>query len=261
MPQERQPLPPGTSISFTALDGPSRGSRFGVESLPMTIGSGAAAGLKLQGQGVAEGHALLSMQDNEVVLEDLGTGMVTRANARTITRARVQNGDIIEIGDMRLLFHIILRAGKAPEKAAPRKGKAKARPRVWIVGFGADFRRWFVEDLAAKLAVEAAAFATGEDVLRAISGALAEGSTPSLVILDLRISIMNGINVAIAIRAYELGFGMEEKIPLIFMFQPPEQASFDKVVKFCQPLRVVAPGEGEEELKAAARKVIKGAKC
>jgi len=226
----------------------------------MAIGSGAEAGLKLPGLGVAENHALLSMQDNEIFLEDQGSGMVTRANARTIQRARVLNGDIIEIGDVRLLFHITLRAGKAPEKAAARKGKAKAQPRVWMVGFGPEFRRWFIEDMAQKLQVEAAAFATGEDILLAMSQALAQGSTPSLVILDLRIPIMNGINVAIAIRAYELGFGMEEKIPLIFMFSPPEQASFDKVLNFCQPLRVVAPGEGEEELKIAARKVIKGAK-
>jgi CheY-like chemotaxis protein len=260
MPQEGQGLPAGTSISFTALDGPSRGVRFAVEQLPMTIGAGAMAGLKLPGMGIAPSHARLFLQDNEVFLEDLESGKVTRANARTIKRARVQNGDIIELGDVRLLFHVSQRAGKAPEKAAPRKGKAKAAPRVWIVGFGAPFRQWFVEDLAQKLQVEAAAFATGEEILRAMSEALASGSMPSLVVLDLRIPIMNGINVAIAIRAYELGFGMEEKVPLIFMFNPPEQASFEKVLKFCQPIRVVAAGESEEELKVAARKVIKGAK-
>lgn len=258
MPDEKKPLPPGASISFTALDGPSQSVRYTLESLPSSIGSGPEADVTLPGMGVAPMHAQIALLDNEVFLEDLGSGKITRANTRNIKRARLQNGDIIEIGDIRLLFHLTLPA--APAKAGSGAARAKTTPKVWAVGFSAEFREWFVKELGGKLKFEAEAFGNGEDVLTAMSKALGDGSPPSLLLLDLRIPIMNGINVAIAVRAYEQGFRQEEKIPLIFMFDPPEQTSFEKVIKFCQPLRVVPPGEGEEGLKIAARKVIKGAK-
>ena len=260
MANNRQPVPEGANISFTALDGPNQGKRYEVESAPAILGSGATADIILPGLGVAETHARLAFADKGVIIEDLATGRETRVNARTVKRARIQNGDIIELGEIRLLFHLRLPAERVSRRAAERKEDVARRNAIWTVGFSPEFHDWFKNELAPKLKIESKTFRTGEEVLTALSKALEDGKSPSLLILDLRIPIMNGINVAIAVRAYERGFNLSEKIPIVFLFNPPEQASFEKVIRFCQPLRVVLPGEGEEEKKIAVRKVIKGSR-
>ncbi len=66
--------------------------------------------------------------------------------------------------------------------------------------------------------------------------------------------------MAIAARAYELGYRVEHPLPIVFLFKPPDSSSFEKVVSFCRPVKVISPGENEEAAKKAgldiARKVL-----
>lgn len=128
--------------------------------------------------------------------------------------------------------------------------------KVWAAGFSPTFRNWFGAGLGKELGIETEAFKTGEDVLVSLTRALEKNQPPALLILPLRLPIVNGINVAIAARAFELGYNQRGHIPIVFLFNPPDSGSFRKVVKFCQPLQVVTPGEGEDALKAAARDLV-----
>jgi CheY-like chemotaxis protein len=273
MTEERRSLPPEATITFTVIEGEGRGERHTVSALPADIGAGDEMDLVLEGGGVAASHARLSLSGSELYLEDLGSGGVTRINTADIKRSKLQNGDIIEIGETKLLLQLSLprtiKLGPAPApgkdkpKPAPDPGKEGPGPDgpVWAVGFSPQFREWLEDDLGPKLKKKCETFRNGGDVLTALSRALVDDAPPSLLILDLRIPLMNGINIAIAARAFELGFNREEKVPIVFMFPPPKQTSFKKVVKFCQPLQVVAPGKGDDDLKMAARKAIKDAKA
>jgi len=255
MPADKKKLPEDMSISLTALEGGGKDVRYQVVSVPAHLGSGKNMDVVLPFLGVEETHARLTLFGGGVYLENLSRGGVTRVNEREINQARIVSGDIIELGEVRLLVQVS--SGKSLKSGPDARAR---RISVWAAGFSSEFREWFMEDVASTLEVDARAFRTGEEVLINLSRALSEGAAPSLLILDLRLPIINGINVAIATRAFELGYRREGHIPILFLFDPPGSASFDKVVKFCQPLKVVPPSGSEENARQEAleltRKVV-----
>lgn len=255
--EEKQPLLPGVSISLTALDGSEAGTRHAIQSLPAFLGQGPDADLQLAGSGVDPIHARLVWFGGGLYLEDLATGGVTQVNGSRQKRTKLSNGDIIEIGDHRLLLQLTVPLEAPPDAGAPAETAAPTpRREFWIAGFSEDLRDWFLTGLLPELGLDGQAFRTGEEVLVALSRALGEPRPPTVIILDLRLPIINGINAAIAIRAFELGFRSSERIPLVFLFDPVESLSFDKVVKFCSPVQVVSPGASEDEVKEQIRQLL-----
>jgi len=264
MPVEKHPLPKGANISLTAIGGSGKDTRYTVNALPSYIGSGPDADILVVGPGVSESHARIVASGEGVFIEDLGTGGGTFVNERTVKRSRLENGDIIELGSVKLLLQLSMSAGwQAPAGVKRRESEAKGSGGLMAGGFSHEFRDWFISLLAPSLGVEGRAFRTGEEVLVGFSEALSEGRPPSLLFLDLKLPVINGVNVAIAARAFELGYSREDRVPIVFFFDPPDQTGFQKVVRFCQPLKVISPGDSLDAAKDKAveisRKVVQGA--
>lgn len=242
------------SFSLTALEGPGKGTRYPVERLPAYVGSGDSADVILTDAAAASMHARLVMSGKTIFVEDLGTDSQLAVNESRSKRSKLANGDIVEIGDVKLLVQ--LTAPREDKKSAPKtpdKTGIIRQNSVWAAGFNEDFRRWFEGELAESLGAETRAFRSGEDLLVELSDALYNCTPPSLLILDLKLPIINGINVAIAARAFELGHGVQDHMPLVFLFEPPGSGSFDKVVRFCQPVEVRNPGFTDDDTRAIAR--------
>ncbi len=264
MDEGKKPLPQGVSASLLALEGPGEGERFVLASTPCVIGRGEKADLRVDGVGVAERHALLTFHNDSLFIEDLGSGGVTRVNERMASSQKLINGDIVEIGEGKLLVQFSsLKLGDeasdpamAPREAAGERNNDEKRAAVWSAGFYPEFREWMRTDVGPELGVEVETFRTGEEILAAASGAMFKDRPPSIILLDLRLPLVNGINVAIAIRAYELGYKKNQRVNLAFVFNPPDSASFDKVIKFCQPVSLVVPGQDHAGLTNAVMKAV-----
>lgn len=235
------------SLSLISLDGLQQGERLPISALPASLGRAGDNDVVVVAEGVAPAHARLTLSGNGLYLEDL-TGGTVRINGSSNLGVRLQSGDILELGQTRLLVQLTLpktdditpgqRAGAQP---------AAAPSGVWVAGFSESLREWAKDELAAKIMSPAETFRTGEEVLIQLSRSLSQAQAPALIILDLRLPIVNGINVGIAVRAFELGFRRVDRIPLVFIFEPPDSSSFDKIVKFCQPLKVY-PLRGTDEV-------------
>ena len=251
-------LPKGVSISLMVLDGPRQGERIVIESLPAYLGGAGDLEVVVPGPGVAPVHARLDWSGAGIFLEDMKTGGVTKVNGSQVQSLKLQNGDIVEIGESKLLLQLaipmekLLFGGSEHEVSRTESPSGQA---VWIAGFSEEMRGWLNQKLRSEVGRELQVFRTGEEVLIALSQALIQNRPPSLLILDLRLAIINGVNVAIAARAFELGFRSQAHIQIIFLFHPPESVNFDKVIKFCQPLQVVTPGEDEEGTKRIIQKI------
>jgi CheY-like chemotaxis protein len=221
-----------------------------VKVLPAVLGAGAGAAVVLSGAGVADAHARLTLSGAGLFLEDLGTGEITRVNDLSARRVHLQNGDIVELGEVKLLAQLVIPAGLALVEART-DGFSRRRKGIslWVAGFSPQVRKWFLEEMSRNPRLEPRVFNNGEEVLAAVSEALGQDRIPATIILDLHLPIINGINVAVATRGFELGFNRLDHIPLVFLFNPPESSNFDKVVNFCQPVRVLAPGENDDTLK------------
>jgi len=258
MAEDTKIKPKGVSVSFTALDdSPGEGSRYQVEEFPAVIGKNDDCEIIIDGVGVAGTHAKLSWADNSLFIEDLETGGVTMVNTSMVKKAKLRNGDLLEVGEGKLLVQI----GTAPENEmesdipSSENVKADQNKKVWIAGFNSDFRDWVNNELAREHK-GVHAYRTGEDILVDVSKSLSNGQLPSAIVFDLRVPIINGINAAISIRAFEQGHKSKDRILMVFLFDPPEKSSFDKVINFCKPVNLISPGNSQDETKAALKDFI-----
>jgi pSer/pThr/pTyr-binding forkhead associated (FHA) protein len=69
------------------------------------IGRGGDADLALAEPTISRLHAALEREGDAFTLEDLGSTNGTRVNGRRETRARVRDGDEIELGRLQLRLH------------------------------------------------------------------------------------------------------------------------------------------------------------
>lgn len=91
--------------------------------------------------------------------------------------------------------------------------------------------------------------ANGEECLVQYHRALAHGMVPQLLILDVNMPILNGINAAIAVRAAERAFGITTPTPVLFFTASACDESFKRVLQFTAPARYLnkgAPGTPAE---------------
>jgi len=65
---------------------------------PMTLGRGTAADVMIPDEAVSREHASVRIDGDTVVVEDLDSSNGTRVNGRQISQARLEPGDVIEIG-------------------------------------------------------------------------------------------------------------------------------------------------------------------
>jgi len=255
MPDGKQPLPAGASVSLTTIEGPDEGARYTVSATPAFIGTAENMDVSLPGQGVAVSHARLILNEAGYFIEDLGSGGTTKVNDLAAKRIKLNNGDIIEVGGFKLLLQLTLpQTAMDAVKAPAAKGRVK---KVWLAGFTQQIRDWFANQTPGQAGVDARPFQSGEEVLVALSEALESEDPPQALILDLKLPIINGINVAVAVRAFELGFNRLDRVEIIFMFTPPPSTNFEKVLDFLKPARVAPPGDSDGLLRQNLLELLK----
>lgn len=127
---------------------------------------------------------------------------------------------------------------------------------IWVAGYHASERKIIAAVVEESMSWAVAVFATGEQLLTELSARFAEGAGPELIILDTRMPLINGINTAIALRAFELGAERPKKIPIAFFGNAPPQDAFQKVIKFCSPAVFMPTPLKPEEFRYQALKLV-----
>lgn len=80
--------------------------------------------------------------------------------------------------------------------------------------------------------------ANGEEFLVKTTNLLYKRAVPKLIILEVNMPIMNGINAALCLRSIEKGIGAG-KIPILFFTQKSLDEMFTKAIKFLTPAKYV----------------------
>lgn len=180
-------------------------------------------------------------------------------------------------GDIRTvscsLCDLLLDGGGPPPAAAAvptdaATGTANAALETVMAAEDTDgIRKMLVRLLGEKgIARNVIAAANGEELLVHHHQYLAAGKAPQLVILDVNMPILNGINTAIAIRAAERAWGAAPA-PILFFTSTLCDETFKRVLQFTAPAKYLNKGaEGTPEQFAARlvevlqRLLIPGAK-
>jgi len=80
--------------------------------------------------------------------------------------------------------------------------------------------------------------ANGEEFLSKMTSLLHKKERPKLIILEVNMSIMNGINSALCLRSIEKGIS-DEKVPILFFTQKSLDDMFTRAIKFLTPAKYV----------------------
>lgn len=97
------------------------------------------------------------------------------------------------------------------------------------------------------IAKQVVAAANGEELLTRYHQSVAAGQPPALLILDVNMPILNGINAAIGIRAAERAYG-SPACPILFFTSAQCDDTFKSVLQFTAPARYLNKGaEGTPE--------------
>ena len=96
-PQPRQAIK--TTYSLEVAEGPHKGQRFLLEQLPVRIGRGSSAYIRLnEDLGISRHHAEINGTGGRLQIRDLASTHGTYLNGRRITEGSLKAGDEIRIG-------------------------------------------------------------------------------------------------------------------------------------------------------------------
>lgn len=99
----------------------------------------------------------------------------------------------------------------------------------------------------------------GSDFLSKIVDCFLQRVPIDLVVLDIQMPIMSGINAAVALRAIEKGFKRDDKkAPILFFSVKRCDENLQKVMQFCDPAKYINKGVSgsKEEMFERVRKVV-----
>lgn len=93
----------------------------------------------------------------------------------------------------------------------------------------------------------------GEEFISSVVERLKNNLPISLVILDVNMPVLNGINAAVIFRAIERGFGKKRPTPILFFTSYRCDDTFKKVLKYCAPAKYINKGTGSSPEEFAQR--------
>jgi len=102
------------TIQFTIVAGPGEGTRHEFQQQEVVIGSDFSSDLILVHPEVADRHARIVDEKDQIYLESIGASGETKLNGVFVTQETLHNGDELQVGPY--VFHITLERGVLPDE-------------------------------------------------------------------------------------------------------------------------------------------------
>jgi pSer/pThr/pTyr-binding forkhead associated (FHA) protein len=216
-------------VFINITGGSQRGESYEFAQEVVLIGRSRKADLVLNDSAVSVTHCQILAGGESVEIEDLRSKNGTFVNEVPIERTGLKTGDKIQVGRTELEVRFEPLTSEIP-LLSPLYESA------FIAGYSDAERGLLAEEIKRSMLAERTyAFANGEELLVEMARWFEDGRSPGIIILDLKMPIINGINTAISLRAYERAYERKELIQIVFFFDPPDTEAFRKVLAFCSP--------------------------
>jgi len=216
-------------LTITITDGAQRGEKLDFVKDLVLVGRSRRSDVMLNDSSVSAEHCRILSKEDVVEIEDLGSKNGTFLNQIPVQRSVLKSGDRVQVG--RTEFELRL------EPLTEKNRLSSAIYQSALVGGYTDEERKFIcENLVQNLvAARAYDFANGEELLDEVVQWFEQVRSPDLVIIDFKMPVINGINTAISLRAFERAYKRESLTPILFVCDPPDSEAFRKVLAFCSP--------------------------
>ncbi len=132
---------------------------------------------------------------------------------------------------------------------------------VVVAGYRPDLMNIIVNEVSRKnLARTVIPCENGEEVILKLIPDLngTDGNHLNLLILDVPMPYLNGINAAIGIRAIEKNYSGHSPIPILFLTRKPIDDTFKKVIKYLAPAKYagLGPSDSAKDLVPRLARII-----
>ncbi|HUT54713.1 MAG TPA: hypothetical protein VM658_15080 [bacterium] len=124
--------------------------------------------------------------------------------------------------------------------------------RIIVAGYTPSIRELVVDKMVEKhLAREVIPAQNGEEMIIAVINALKSNGDGQieLVVTDVPMPFLNGINAAIGLRALERTYPEHDLIPVLFLTNKPCDDTFKKVIRFLAPAKYATLGPVDDKEK------------
>ena len=132
---------------------------------------------------------------------------------------------------------------------------------ILLVGYRPEVSNLIADAIGKKnLARQVIHCETGEEMIIKVIPDLEspDGNKINLVILDVPMPYLNGINAGIGLRAIEKAYPDHSPIPILFLTRKPMDETFKKVIKYLTPAKYagLGPSDNPKELAPRLNRII-----
>jgi len=121
---------------------------------------------------------------------------------------------------------------------------------VLLVGYTPSVRQVLLDKFMEKqLAREIVSCQNGEEMIKEVIKRLSNGGDGNvdLLVTDVPMPFLNGINAAIGLRAIERTYAEHDLIPILFLTNKPCDDTFKKVIRFLSPAKYATLGPVDDK--------------
>ena len=133
---------------------------------------------------------------------------------------------------------------------------------VMVVGYSPGVRQLLVDKMTERhVAREIVSLQNGEELIVNIIDRLngsQNGASVDLIVIDVPMPFLNGINAAIGLRAMERTYPEHDLIPILFLTNKPCDDTFKKVIRYLAPAKyaTLGPVDDHEKLIKHLHKIL-----
>lgn len=259
-------LPATLRIFLNFTQGPLKGQKIRLTKTAVTVGRKSPADIVIPDPTVSSAHAMFEIVNEIVTLKDSNSTNGTLVGGQKIKTANVNNMDEVGFGDTRALLTIVqdtygLYSDDEEGGAQQQEWKQSDVVRVQgfehalVAGFNAaqmgTLRGLIEHKMIAKLH---SAALNGAEFLENAGKAFREQKPIDLIITEVKLPVLNGVQASIAYRNFEKGYGLKNCAPIVLFTELPKDGNMDKAVEYLKPCKYLESTQdrGEFERRATA---------
>lgn len=253
-------------LSFTA--GPLKGQKIRLTKSIVTVGRKPPADIVIPDPTVSSAHAIFNIENEIVTLKDSKSTNGTLLGGKKISESRINNMDEVGFGDSRALLTLVKDTyGLYSEEEGEFGSQGDTKPietpkgpifdNCLVAGYGAAQMGTLKEIIEQRrLAGIFSPALNGSDFLEVSGKCLAEQRPVDMIITEVRMQGLNGIQASIAFRSFERGFGLKTVAPIVLFTEMHKDPNIEKAVEFLKPCKYLQSTPDKTEFERRARALV-----
>ena len=239
-------LPATLRISLAFTLGPLKGKRVRLTKSVVTVGRKSPADIVIPDPTVSGSHARFEIVNKIVTLFDCQSTNGTLVSGQKIKDATLNNMDEVGFGDSRALLTIVddpyglyaedFGGGESEDEQSDTIPLTESYDRCLLGGYGPQ-QKGIIESVVRnkKLAKDWVSVSNGGEFVQAATIGFKDKRPMNIVITEIRMPLLNGVQAAIAFRHLEKAFGATSPAPVVLFTELGRDANVAKALEYLKP--------------------------